>query len=41
VTSADAEKQAYQLILGEGKDVFDFSWEKPGLRARYDRNTFG
>lgn len=39
--SADAEKQAYELILGKGKEVFDLSKEKPELRNRYGRNTFG
>jgi len=37
----DAEKQAYDLILGKGKDVFDLSKEKPELRDRYGRHTFG
>jgi len=39
--SADAEKQAYNLILGEGKDVFDLSKEKSELRDKFGRNTFG
>ena len=37
----DAEKQAYNLILGEGKDVFDLSKEDTKLRDRYGRHTFG
>lgn len=37
----DAKKQAYELILGEGKDVFDLSKEKPEVRDRYGRHTFG
>jgi hypothetical protein len=37
----EAKKQAYELILGEGKDVFDLSKEKPELRDRYGRQTFG
>jgi hypothetical protein len=37
----DAKKAAYELILGEGKDVFDLSKEKPELRERYGRHTFG
>ena len=41
MASADAEKQAYDLILGKGKEVFDLSKEKPELRNRYGRNTFG
>jgi len=39
--SEDAKKQAYELILGEGKDVFDLSKEKPALRDLYGRHTFG
>ena len=41
VAAEDAKKQAYELILGEGKDVFDLSKEKPELRDRYGRHTFG
>jgi uncharacterized protein (DUF1501 family) len=37
----DARKQAYDLILGEGRQVFDLSKEKPELRDRYGRHTFG
>jgi uncharacterized protein (DUF1501 family) len=37
----DARKQAYELILGPGKEVFDLSKEKPELRDRYGRHTFG
>jgi len=37
----DAEEQAYNLILGEGKDVFDLSKEDVKLRDRYGRHTFG
>ena len=37
----DAERQAYTLILGEGKDVFDLSKEDVKLRDRYGRHTFG
>ena len=37
----DAKKVAYELILGEGKKVFDLSLEKPELRDSYGRNTFG
>ena len=36
-----AKRQAYELILGEGKDVFDLAKEKPELRDRYGRHTFG
>jgi len=37
----DAKKQAYELILGPGRDVFDLSKEKSELRDRYGRHTFG
>ena len=39
--SAEAEKSAYDLILGDGAKVFDLSLEKPELRDRYGRFTFG
>lgn len=39
--SAEARKQAYELILGRGREVFDLSKEKPELRDRYGRHTFG
>jgi len=39
--SEDAEKQAYDMILGKGREVFDLSKEKPELRNRYGRHTFG
>ncbi len=37
----EAKKQAYELILGSGKEVFDLSKEKQELRDRYGRHTFG
>jgi len=37
----DAKKQAYELILGQGREVFDLSKEKPESRDRYGRHTFG
>lgn len=37
----EAKKAAYELILGEGKSVFDLSTEKNELRDRYGRHTFG
>jgi uncharacterized protein (DUF1501 family) len=37
----DAKKKAYELILGAGREVFDLSKEKPALRDRYGRFTFG
>jgi uncharacterized protein (DUF1501 family) len=39
--SADARKEAYELILGRGREVFDLSKEKRELRDRYGRHTFG
>ena len=39
--SEEAKKQAYELILGQGRDVFDLSKEKNELRDRYGRHTFG
>jgi hypothetical protein len=39
--SAEARKQAYELILGESREVFNLSKEKPELRDRYGRHTFG
>jgi len=42
ITAAEeARQQAYELILGEGRQVFDLSREKPDLRDRYGRHTFG
>jgi hypothetical protein len=39
--SEEAKKQAYELILGQGREVFDLSKEPPELRDRYGRHTFG
>lgn len=39
--SADARKQTYDLLFGQGREVFDLSKEKPELRDRYGRHTFG
>jgi len=39
--AADAKKQAYELILGQGREVFDLGKEKDALRDRYGRHTFG
>ncbi len=39
--AAEAEKSAYELILGEGAKVFDLSLESKELRDRYGRCTFG
>jgi uncharacterized protein (DUF1501 family) len=37
----ESKKAAYDLILGKGKEVFDLSLEKPELRDKYGRHTFG
>ncbi len=37
----ETEKQAYELILGDGGKVFDLSQEKAELRERYGMTTFG
>ena len=39
--AVEAKQQAYELILGQGRDVFDLTKEKPDLRDRYGRHTFG
>lgn len=39
--SEEARARAYELILGPGREVFDLSREKPELRDRYGRHTFG
>jgi len=36
-----AEQQAYDLILGDGGQVFDLGKETDEMRERYGRNTFG
>jgi uncharacterized protein (DUF1501 family) len=36
-----AEKSAYDMILGDGAKVFDLSQESAELRDRYGRTTFG
>ena len=37
----EAKQQAYDLILGSGRKVFDLSLEEDTLRDRYGRHTFG
>ncbi len=37
----EAKEQAYELILGAGRKVFDLSTEEAALRDRYGRHTFG
>lgn len=40
--SMDAcEDEAYEMILGEAREVFDLSLEEEALRLAYGRNTFG
>jgi hypothetical protein len=39
--SEEAKKRAYELILGQGREVFDLAKEKAELRDRYGRHTFG
>lgn len=39
--SEAARAEAYEMILGKGREVFDLSREKPELRDRYGRHTFG
>ena len=39
--SAQAETQAYDLILGDAGKVFDASKETDALKDRYGRNSFG
>lgn len=39
--SEQAKLEAYDMILGKGREVFDLSRENPGLRDRYGRHTFG
>ncbi len=41
VAAEKAKDQAYELILGAGKEVFDLAREKKELRDRYGRHTFG
>jgi hypothetical protein len=36
-----AKEQAYELILGSGRKVFDLTAEDAALRDRYGRHTFG
>jgi hypothetical protein len=37
----ESERQAYDLILGDGAKVFDLTQESDAMRERYGRNTFG
>jgi len=38
---AATEREAYDLILGDGSKVFDLATEKDEVRDRYGRTTFG
>lgn len=38
---AQTKNEAYELILGSGKEVFDLNQESKELRDRYGRHTFG
>lgn len=35
------EQEAYDLMFGEARDIFDLKQEKDNLRDEYGRNTFG
>lgn len=39
--SKQADKEAYELIIGDAGKVFDLSTEKDELRTQYGKNTFG
>ena len=39
--STEARKEAYELILGQARGVFDLTQEKDDLRNKYGRHTFG
>jgi hypothetical protein len=41
VDAMQAKQQAYDLVLGRGKEVFELSKENSALRDRYGRHTFG
>ncbi len=38
---AACEEEAYDMMLGDARKLFDLSTEKDGVRDRYGRNTFG
>lgn len=40
-TFADCQKDAYDMMMGQAKQLFDLSVEKDELRDRYGRTTFG
>ena len=37
----EARERAYQLLLGQGREVFNLNNESKEIRDRYGRNTFG
>ncbi len=37
----EAQERAYQLLLGQGREVFNLDNESKEIRDRYGRNTFG
>lgn len=37
----ETERKAYDIMFGEGRELFDLSKEKDELRDRYGRNKFG
>ena len=37
----EARERAYQLLLGQGREVFNLNNESKEMRDRYGRNTFG
>jgi len=37
----EAKERAYQLLLGQGREVFNLDNESKEMRDRYGRNTFG
>ncbi len=41
ILAEEAKENAYELILGAGKEVFDLDQENAALRDRYGRHTFG
>jgi hypothetical protein len=41
ILAEEAKENAYELILGAGKEVFDLDQEDAKLRDRYGRHTFG
>lgn len=40
-TVADSQEQAYELILGDSRKLFDLSQEPDAVREKYGRTTFG